>query len=204
MSCIYHNINLTRKNITVSFNLCANQDILSWGYKVNNGCDNKYGFYYWNADKSNPGQTIYGVENLYVPKYISTTKKCNSCSCDNVLFFPDINVCSTLSIVLLTQKHRENQEIQDKFFPNIQINPEIASKIPGITNCYIESSNRSKYQIWKAILCNPMYCNQKIEFKLIGNVETWDLFDTTMAWYNNENIFTDISRVENILLTYLD
>lgn len=195
--------NIDKRNLKIYFNLCNNSDVISWGYKYENECDNQYNFYYWGADNSIVGDTKYGVENLYVPNNISQ-KDCKLCSCDSILYLPQLNVCSKLSIVLITQKHKELNEINGIIYPAIQIGLTTASKIQGATNCYYELSNRSKYQIYKSEIQNSMLCNQKVNFNSIGFVDMWDLFDTTMGWYNNVNIKTDVSRVENILLNYLD
>lgn len=196
-------INNTKKDITINFNLCTNQDILSWGYHLENNCDNRYGYYYWGHDIS---KNKFGVENLIVTQYINPNF-CRPCLCDSVLFLPDINLCSKLSIVLITQKYKPLQNIGDTLYPSNQLGSTFHSKVPGNT-CNIELSKKSKYQIWKAILCGSIQCNQKIEFHLIAEIDIWDLYDLTLAWVNDgsdrRHIFTDVSRVENIINKYLN
>jgi hypothetical protein len=169
---------------------------------VESNCDNRYGYYYWGFDTE---KNLYGVENLLVTQYLNPYY-CQPCTCDSVLFLQDINLCSRLSIVLITQKHRPNQNDVGITYPSYQLGTTYNSKVPGDT-CIIENTKKSKYQIWKAILCGSIQCTQKIEFHLIGELEIWDLFDLTLAWVNsgssNKHIFTDIARVENIINKYL-
>jgi hypothetical protein len=197
--CFNSLFNCVEREIKVNFNLCNQQDIISWGYNIKNDCQNKYGIYYWGYDIN---KNLYGVENLFVPKYY--INNCLSCSCDNILQLPSINLCSKLTIVLLTQDHIPTQDINGITYPGIQIGVTNASKILGNTNCYNELSKRAVYKIFKAVICQPLLCEQVVEFHLETIINSWDIFDTTMNWSDNENIFTDLPRVEKLILKYLD
>jgi hypothetical protein len=167
--------NNARKNITVSYNLCANQDVLAWAYRAENSYTNSYGFYHLLEDNA-------GVENLAVTQFLDPTT-CMPCSCDSVLFFPELNLCSKVSIVLYTQKHGSS-------LANPQ---EVSSSAPGTTTCYVELSERATYQVWKAVLCSPVQCAQKVEFHLVAEVHT-------SAVPGEED--TE-ARFENVLLEHL-
>jgi len=192
--------NCVDRQVKVNFNLCNQQDIISWGYNIKNEFENKYGIYYWGNDID---KNLYGVENLYVPNYLGITN-CVSCSCDNIIQLPSINLCSKLTIVLLTQTHIQNQDISGITYPGKQIGVTMSSKIVGNTNCNNELSKRAVYKIFKGNLSPPLLCEQNIEFNLETIINCWDIFDTTMNWKNNQNIFTDLPRVENLILKYLE
>jgi len=197
--CFNPIFNCVEKEIKVNFNLCNQQDIISWGYNIKNECQNKYGIYYWGYDIN---KNLYGVENLYVSN--DNINNCIPCFCDNILQLPSINLCSKLTLVLLTQTHIQNQDINGVTYPGIQIGVTNASKIPGITNCHNELSDRAKYKIFKSVICPPLLCEQSIEFNLETIINSWDIFDTTMNWSNNQNIHTDLPRVEKLILKYLN
>jgi len=167
--------NNARKNITVSYNLCANQDVLGWAYRAENNCTNSYGFYHLNATNT-------GVENLAVTEFLDPST-CMPCSCDSVLFFPELNLCSKVSIVLYTQKHTSN----------LGATQNVNSQVPGTTTCYVNLSERATYQVWKAVLCAPVQCAQKVEFHLVAEVHTSSIPSEDDA----------DSRIENVLLEHL-
>jgi len=176
----------SRKNITVSYNLCANQDVLAWGYRVENNCENSYGFYHYTRNDENGGT---GIENLAVTSILDPTT-CTPCSCDSVLFFPELNLCSKVSIVLYTQKH--TQQLAD--------DQSTTSFIAGTTNCYVNLSDKAKYQVWKAVLCSPVQCAQKVEFSLVAEINSDVLTDSvTQLPFTNGNK----ARIENVLLEHL-
>lgn len=198
--CFNPIFNCVEREIKINFNLCNQQDIISWGFHSKNDCDNKYGIYYWGYDIN---KNLYGVENLYISNYLDINN-CYPCSCDNVLQLPSINLCSQITLVLLTQSHKPTQTVNGITYPGNQIGVTTASKIPGITNCYNELSERAVYKIFKAVICPPLYCEQTVQFNLEATINAWDLFDTTMNWSDNQNIFTDLPRVEKFILKYLD
>jgi len=169
--------NNARKNITVSYNLCSNQDVLAWAYRAENNCTNSYGFYHLVDTPA----TDY-VENLAVTQFLDPTT-CMPCSCDSVLFFPELNLCSKVSIVLYTQKHTSI----------LGATQNVTSALTGTTTCYVNLSERATYQVWKAVLCSPVQCAQKVEFHLVAEVNTSALLtdDDTYA------------RIENVLLEHL-
>jgi hypothetical protein len=177
---VYSNV---RRNITVSYNLCANQDVLAWSYHLQGACENETAFYFANA--SNPK----GVENLAVTTTLDPSS-CMPCSCDSVLFFPEVNLCSKLTIVLLTQKHNAGG------VTSVQDNSTTA--VPGTTSCYTELSERDHYRVWKAVLCGPLQCAQKVEFSLVGEVAT------VATGSSGDGIQFDTARVENFLLPHLE
>ena len=178
--------NNARKNITLSYNLCANQDVLAWGYRVENNCENSYGFYHYTSSDENGGT---GIENLAVTSILDPTT-CTPCSCDSVLFFPELNLCSKVSIVLYTQKH--TQQLAD--------DQSTTSFIAGTTNCYVNLSDKAKYQVWKAVLCSPVQCAQKVEFSLVADVYSDVLTEILQGEQFDEG---NRARIENVLLEHL-
>lgn len=175
-----------RRNITVSYNLCANQDVLAWGYNVESACDNQTSLFF--GVEAEEGQTgLAGVENLAVTSALDSTS-CLPCSCDSVLFFPEVNLCSKVTIVLLSQKHTT-------YLGSTQND---SSAVPGTTNCYNNLSERATYKVWKAVLCSPVQCAQKVEFHLVNEVLTPSLTSDSTG----QNVL-DNTRVENILLRHI-
>jgi len=175
-----------RRNITVSYNLCSNQDVLAWSYKVEGASDNQTALYF--AAEAEEGETgLAGVENLAVTSSLNPSS-CLPCSCDSVLFFPEVNLCSKVTVVLLSQKHT-----------NLLGAPQSDSTaVPGTTNCYNNLSERATYKVWKAVLCSPVQCAQKVEFSLVGELLTASLTSVVSSQYVLDN-----TRVENILLKNL-
>lgn len=179
-SCSAPVFNNVRRNITVSYNLCSNQDVLAWAYHIEGSSDNQTAFYF---ASSNPK----GVENLAVTTSLDPSS-CMPCSCDSVLFFPEVNLCSKLTITLLTQKFTSDGVTN---VPN-----RATTVVPGTTSCYTNLSERDVYKVWKAVLCGPLQCAQKVEFSLVGEVLTDGNVGQIALQF-------DVGRVENLLLPNL-
>jgi hypothetical protein len=181
-----------RKNITVSYNLCTNQDVLAWGYHQQGACDNSFGFYFAGDYEFTTTTNPSTVENLAVTTAL-VTDSCMPCSCDSVLFFPEVNVNSTISVVLITQKHTTRFGEPQAF----------SSNTANTENCFVNLSDRSKYQVWKAVLCGPVQCAQKVEFQLVGDVNTRPVSVLDPAGPSPTDILFDVDRLENMLVEFL-